>query len=57
MIHAHTDPLIDSISAINRKMLKQAIYQTVQMDEMLGPTKAAKAEAKYLAIIKAMEAR
>lgn len=55
LIHQHVDPIIDSLSVLNRKMLKQAIYQTVQMDEMLGPARARVAEMKYLAIIKAME--
>ena len=55
LIRQKTDPILCSLSILNRKILRQAVYQTIQMDELLGPAKAAKAEEKYLKIVKSME--
>jgi hypothetical protein len=57
IVHEHVDPIVDSLSIMKREILHSQIYSTVQADVLLGPEKAAIAEKRYLAIIKAMEGR
>lgn len=57
IVHSHVDPLIDSLRVINRKQLRQAVYTNCQMEELLGTAKAARAEKRYLEMMKTMEGR
>jgi len=57
IVHKHVDPLMDSLTQTNRKLVRQAMYTNCQMEELLGTTKAARAERRYLEMIKSIEGR